>query len=486
MIRIIPIMLLAIIVLSLAPSHGQEDTLTPLSKAAIFTDTTGDMEMDTLAELAAHEVAMVFHRCGRLYPLDQTAAAEALKQLPEQPTLDQYKKAAAGLGCDLLVLISVRRSPAGIAAFMKSVSLSSTYAPMARDISFNSKVPMIVPLKLAREAAHLHANIPLETKILSSKGGACLINAGQWHGLKAGTYHTLKGKKITVTTTGRFTSMAQLPAGAAPGDVLTLDVFPDTAGEAAVMSEAMREVIHRRYSLQPGQGSLEDRFMTALFFNNLTVGVLVPGYGSYLSASGMMNEDHPGYGGIALTFCLMFTQLTLTENLTGYETNFFPWNQDSDKTDAMERLHIFLWATIPATVTASFMDQLANLLAASANTPPFFMTGDQAAAALSLFFPGAGLFYKGYRVLGWGYYFTEMALAGCGSYYWGRGQSYLYLFAALGAVKIIEIIHAYFADFSYDYCRREMDRPAPSYTLTLGMVPVNGRPVYQVGIAMTF
>ena len=485
-VRITVSLILAFLAFLPARLPGQDETGPALTKVAIFSDPGDEIEMKRLSEMTVNAASETFHRCGRFYPIERYKTAAMELQISGGSGDERYKKAAALLKCDLLVLIAVRRGPERVFAAMKIIPLSDRYKSLAREIQFETKVPLGIPLKMARELAFFHRNIPLEAKIIAEENGNVLLNAGQWHGLKPGEFRLRDGTAVSIHQTGRFTSLAGVPGPAVQGDTIQINVYPDTTGEIKDIENRLRRIIDRRYALHPSYGTTEDRFMTAMLLYNFTVGVIFPGYGTYLSVNSIAREDNPAYGSIILTFGLVFTHLTLTESLTGYETNFFPWIKDSDKTDSMQRFHIFLWAALPLTLTASFLDQLAHSLAASENTPPFLMNGDEAAAVLSLFIPGGGLFYKGHRLMGWGYYFTEMFLAGYGMYYWGSGTEYIYTYAALGVVKLIEIAHAYLTDFNYDFYRREMDRPAPSYSVTAGMEPVNGRPVYRLGMAFSF
>ena len=173
--------------------------------------------------------------------------------------------------------------------------------------------------------------------------------------------------------------------------------------------------------------------------------------------------------------------------MTGMKCNFFPWNQDSDKPDGVRRLHVLLWATIPLNYSVAYLDQLASILDRTSHLPPFFYHRDCAAATLSLFVPGGGLFYKGRRVEGWCYYLGEMALAGYGAHQWERGDRGRYAIAALGALKLVEIAHAFFAEASYRSFRREIDRETESARLDTGLFQTGeGESVFSMSLLRRF
>ena len=60
----------------------------------------------------------------------------------------------------------------------------------------------------------------------------------------------------------------------------------------------------------------------------------------------------------------------------------------------------------------AFLDQLAHQFKTNNVLPPFFMNRNETALVLSLLIPGGGMFYKGHRLPGWGFYLSEMFLAG--------------------------------------------------------------------------
>jgi hypothetical protein len=105
----------------------------------------------------------------------------------------------------------------------------------------------------------------------------------------------------------------------------------------------------------------------------------------------------------------------------------------------------------------AYLDQLAYQMKRHRYLPPFFENRNLAALGISAVIPGGGLFYKGHRMLGWGFYITEMGLLGAGLYrlYDPDGK---YIFIALGALKAAELITAFFVPTGYPFFNRELAR----------------------------
>jgi hypothetical protein len=153
--------------------------------------------------------------------------------------------------------------------------------------------------------------------------------------------------------------------------------------------------------------------------------------------------------------------------MTRFQGNFYPWVRDSDKPARVQNLQIFLWSTIPLTFSAGYFDQLAYQFHRTEYLPPFFLYRDNMAAFLSAVVPGGGLFYKGYRLPGWGYFFTEMSLAGYAVYNWDRGNRGRYALSAAGIIKLLEIVNAYLIPSSYRFFNLEVDRSTRDFELSV-------------------
>ena len=211
----------------------------------------------------------------------------------------------------------------------------------------------------------------------------------------------------------------------------------------------------------------EKRFAEGICFMNMCTSPCLPGYASYLSTDYMGVKKAPNTMVIILSLGIFIAQTCTIEFMTGFTSNIFPWNRDSDKSERMQDLHIFLWSSIPMTFGASYIDQLTYQLKLANKLPPFFKHKDEAALMFSLFIPGGGLFYKGYSFAGWGYHITELSLVSYGIYNYNKDSGRYALYGA-AALKLIELIHAYIAKTDYDYYNMEKDRSFNDVSVSLG------------------
>jgi hypothetical protein len=370
-------------------------------------------------------------------------------------------------------------------------ALSPDCKDLAGNVTVSSLITSNIPVKTAREIACLHRDLPLRVRVLKEVDGLHLVNAGQWHGLVPGTVKTVSGETVKIMRTSRYRSMARFTRPHAEGDVLVLSVYPDYKRLVRDMEKEIDFYANYKYALNESElkgDNPEKRFIKGICIINIGASLVVPGYGAYLATGYMgVKEGKADVAGIVVSAALILTHYTLTECMTGFKSNFFPWIRDNDKTVQVQNLQIFLWSTLLTTFTVSFLDQLAYQYRQTQHLPPFFLKRDLAAAALSLFVPGGGLFYKGYRIAGWCFYTAEMALAGYGSYSWGRGQGYLYVFSAMALVKLADIICAYLITPSYPVYRIEQERQPARTTFSFNVFPSeDGGRIYRLGLVRTF
>jgi hypothetical protein len=182
----------------------------------------------------------------------------------------------------------------------------------------------------------------------------------------------------------------------------------------------------------------------------------LPGYGGFLSTEYMgIEKGVVDYEGIIITSALMITHLGLVPFMTDFKVNFFPWVKDNDRTRQMKRLNYFMWGTIPLTFTASFFSQLSYNYTEKNILPPQFENSNRSAAILSIFVPGGGMFYKGYRLTGWTIYLSEMTIAGF-SVYTDDKKNRKILLGSLAALKCIEIAASYIITPAYPFFQKEI------------------------------
>ena len=367
----------------------------------------------------------------------------------------------------------VRQGPYYVAT-LKVVSLGEDYPGVSRVVSLRSAIAANIPLKLSREIALMHEGLPVKARVIENGKNMALCEAGEWHGLQPGRYSSDFGR-IRVLKTSRYRSVVQAGQWPADRDNITIKAFPDYLRVVKDLDEKIDKNIMFQYSVTPESIKGDDpekRFIKGFCFINTAASLILPGYGSYL-ASGYVGVKQKDFSitGVVLSVALVFSQLTVTEMMTGFKSNFFPWIRDSDKSLAVQNLHIFCWSTLLTTYSVSFMDQLAFQYEAAKKLPPFFQYRDQAAALFSFLMPGGGLFYKGHRIAGWSFYFSEMILAGFGAYSTGANDHYIYAFSALAAVKLLDIICAYLVKPSYSVYRIEKERQISRVTLSFNILP---------------
>lgn len=458
---------------------------------AVFAVQNSGLQFNALCEKSGQTIIDTFDRLGRFLPLEQTRTQKILEDLPAGAGEEALLKAARELKADLFAIVTVNVEGNIIYGTVAIRSTGARYRNMQQDITVRSKVMMNIPLKLAREIALLHRDIPVTARVLEKRDGRFLLDAGQWHGLTPGRYRTAQGESITILNTNRFQSLAMLPASTSPSSMVTIQKYPSYKVLARELGGQIEYNTNHKYSLAtigtPGQNP-EKKFTTGMCIVNPGANVCLPGYGSYLSTSYMgFKNTSPSVGGIIFSSLLIVTHFILPEAMTNFKINFVPGIMDRDKTITMNNLQIFCWATVPLTVSVAFLDQLAYQFKINEALPPFFMNRDETALALSIFIPGGGMFYKGYRLPGWSFYLSEMFLAGFCVYTKDSRKKVMYGGIALGGVKLIEFIATYFAPPSFNFFKFETEGKINPAALSMNIDPTEtGDLVYKVGLTCSY
>ncbi len=168
-----------------------------------------------------------------------------------------------------------------------------------------------------------------------------------------------------------------------------------------------------------------------------------------------IEKGEPDMYGVFATGGITALHLALPSMMNNFDINFFPWIMDDEKERRDQRLQYFLWGTLPLTFSVSFYNQLAYQYHRKSLLPPLFEDPDATAAAVSVFVPGGGMFYKGRRFEGWCFYLSEMTLAGYSVYQWDKTSGK----AAAGGLlllKAVEVAVSYAASPSYRVHRTEV------------------------------
>jgi hypothetical protein len=456
---------------------------------AVFAVPQAGLQLNALVRVSSREVRDAFNRLGRFMPVEETRQRKALDET-EGPETDRYRKAAEKLGAACYAVVDAEVKGNTVYGSVTVTPLSERWGFMKQSIFVRSMISLNIPLKLAREVVLLHKKLPLEAGVREGTGGFHILGAGQWQGLSPGTYRTVGGEEIIVQTCGRYQSAAVLPESMrAPGRV-TIAAYPRLG---PVLDEIDGEIEYNtcyKYGLASINRGLnpEKRFVDALCIINPGANLILPGYGAFLATSYIgFKKTEPSIPGVIASSVLVIAHFTIPELMGKFKINFFPGVMDRDKTSDLNNLQIFCWASLPLTVSASFLDQIAYQCEKGDVLPPFFITKNEAALALSAMIPGGGMFYKGYRLAGWSFYLSEMFLAGFCVYLKDRRKAVTCGGIALGGAKLIELIASFFSRPSYGFYRLEKEGRIESASLSMDVRGIGtGEIIYGIGLSLRF
>ena len=457
---------------------------------AVFSFQSSGLQFNALSQKTVQTIMDTFDRLGRFQPVDAALVQRAMENIPEGSANENLLlKAAEQLNADLYAVATVSAAENYIIGTLAIVPVSPQYKHLKRNIMVRSMVLMNIPLKLAREVALLHRDLPVQTKVLEKRDGLYLLNTGQWNGLNPGRYRTDRGASITIHNTGRYQSLTSLPESLSKAKGFTITHYPSISGILDELDDRIDYNTNYKYSLATaadGQNlDPEKKFTESVCLINLGANACLPGYGSFLSTTYMgFKKTTPSIPSIVFTSLLIVTHFILPECMTKFKINFFPGVMDKDKTMDMNHLQIFLWSTVPLTVSVAFMDQLAYQLITNNVLPPFFMKKDETALMLSIFIPGGGMFYKGYRLPGWGFHLSEMFLAGFCVYTKNDKKKVLWGGITLGGVKFIELMTAFLCKPAYKFFNLEKEGQIQQASLSMDVHPTEtGDLLYRLGLS---
>lgn len=457
----------------------------------IFTIPGRSIELNAILNESAGTIVESCNRLGRFMAIEENRRAWAAGEVTVQPGENIHRKIADLLRADIYIVISAYRRGERIFSEMRIVSLSEEYRDIQGLYMVQSRIGLNISLKLAREVAWLHRKIRIRAGIAGRRDdGSLIIDAGQWHGLSAGKYRTDEGREIEVIATGRYRSVIRAESEV-KGNSLLIDILPDPKKLVNELEEKIKRNTIFKYGLKntllKGVDD-EKRLINGTCVVSTGANACMPGYGSFLSVRYMGFETNdPAVYGIALSAGLIATHFLLPVSLEKFSINFFPGINDDEKDESIKNLQYFLWLSLPLTFSASYFDQLTHQYQRKEHLPPFFDSPDVAAATFSLFIPGGGLFFKGYRLTGWGYYLTEMFLAGYGVYHLKDDKKSKYAFSILGMIKGLEIISAFLIKPSYNFYNSEMEKGIKRVGMTIDMKRVNGTEnIYSLGLNYRF
>ncbi len=345
--------------------------------------------------------------------------------------------------------------------------LDDTSSFIEETVTVQATIARNIPLKAKREIIKRHKDMlqcTIKTKVDSS---SYIIDAGQWHGLDKKVYILRNGRICAVKVVHRYTALVQLDDGYGAGDTLMLPSMVNRTDLLAAIVKTIHENVVYEYSgkqLLKGDNDSK-RAIEGCCVVNPFGNILLPGYGAFLATHylGFTHTD-PEWWGVYTGASAVVLQLGLVPVLGTGKVNFFPWVKDHDKTDSQYRLHMYLWATLPVTYTVAFFNQLAYAYQKQRLLPPFFDEKDITAVLISAIVPGGGLFYKGERLLGYGYWIGEFTLGGLLAYNWHNKSRRTLLAGMLIGIKLVELVHAWIATPAYTVY---------SYELSHNAIPIN-------------
>jgi len=455
--------------------------------AAVYPAYTGNPVLDHILSSAEYKLNEMFHKSGRYYPADYHSKKASLEKAAGENSEIFYKNAARLIHADLAVMLSIDSQRGVFALKMTCIAFTSAGEKTLFDSLITSSIPDNIPLKGVLRFSHFFNDLKLEAEVIRiDDTGGRVIDAGQWNSLEAGEYKTSAGI-VNVTELSRYNSLLE-GSDLSEGESIIFDIYPDLTDYFRETERVIKRNIVRKYGtdevLNSKEGAAKEMVYGTCIINP-GANLFLPGYGSFLSVEYMgIEKSTPDRTGMIIATAIIAGHFMLPGMLTGFKTNFFPWVKDSDKTSEMQRLHIFLWASLPLTYSASFYNQLAWQYHSKDLLPPLFIDSDNTAAVISLFVPGGGLFYKGQRGAGFAFYAAEMSLLGYGIYT-GESERRRAAFIGLAAVKVIDIAAAYFVSPGYRVFRDEISGSAPSFSM--GILPgIEGDGEFTFSVTQSF
>jgi hypothetical protein len=458
---------LLFLVLIFSPTSSSAGT------AAVYGAYSGNKITDHILGRTEYEINELFSISGLYYPADYHRKKISLEKAPGRGSENFYSNAARIINADIAVFCGLTSERGIFRLSLKAVLFTREGEKLLLDTTVRSSIPENIPLKAALKCAEFLKEMKLESEVTGlNEDGRAVIDAGQWNGLEKGKYKTGSGD-IYVEPFGRYVSYVT-GEELSPGDIIIFDIYPHLTDYIKEREKAVIRNIVKKHGtddkLNKRDGSSKELVYGTCIINP-GASILLPGYGSFLSLEYMgIDNGEPDWTGITASAALVAAHLTLPGIMTDFDVNFFPWVKDSDKTDEMQRFQIFLWASIPLTYTMSFYNQMAYQYHRKNILPPMLNEIDNTSTVISLFVPGGGLFYKGYRGAGYGFYAAEMSLFGYGIYT-GKSSRRKAAFAGFAAVKAADIALAWFLEPAYSVYRNEMSSIESGPRFSLGIVP---------------
>ncbi|MCX8123375.1 MAG: hypothetical protein N3F66_04335 [Spirochaetes bacterium] len=419
--------------------------------------------IQALSSITKDAVKEAFTSCRQLVPAD----VESFYSMTGSPSAGDITGTAHLYGVSLLVYMRVFLVGPVYYGELSFVPLDDTTPFKEETITVQATVAKNIPLKIKREIIRRHTDVLQCTVKIKVDAHTYIIDAGQWHGLEVKTYTLNNGKKCEVKVLHRYSALVRLEDEYTVGDKLSLSSTVSRKKLLDALTSAIHENVVYEYSgkkLLKGDSDSK-RAVESCCIVNPFGNILLPGYGAYLATHYLgFTHSEPDWWGVYAGAFTVIGQLLLVPALGNGKVNFFPWIKDHDKTDALYHLHWYVWATLPVTYTVAFFNQLAYAYQKQRLLPPFFDERNVTALLISAIVPGGGLFYKGHRLYGYGYWLSEFTLGGLLAYSFQDTSKRSLWAGMIAGIKLVELFHAWIASPAYTVY---------SYELSHTTVPIN-------------
>jgi hypothetical protein len=422
---------------------------------------SGNSSLDTVADETASRITDTVIKLGRYVPLSDIRITEIRKTMQGKAEKGITTKDLNSIsGADLTLVINVTQQGPISTGTLDMV----WHDGVSQRINVATKGFSLIPLLLDREIISIHGSVPVTGSIKkTSDDGRCVIDIGEYQGIKTGDVYRLEeGGEVKIIAAGRFESAATFNPSTPVNRRFVIKIYPDISERLVSVEKKIHEEIVRRYgseyTVQRGIPDTEKRFLEGILIINTCGNILIPSYGSLLATNYMgFEKPQPSYPGLFAGAAAELGQLFYIP----YRTDMKNWKaylpiSGAGKTGKELRLQRYFWWTLPYTFAVNYCDQLSYQYSNNRILPPLFVQADRNAAILSVFIPGGGYFYKGYGSAAWGWYAAESTLGGYASWHKGRKRKQALL--ALGGIKAVEVVSAYFLSPSYSFYKDEYER----------------------------
>ena len=315
----------------------------------IFIYNSRNIQTNALLNETSKTLKDTFNNLKRFLPVEEVRVFEAIKEakiLHADNADNLFQAAAKILSVDVYATINIIRRGKIVYATLNIIPINKRYSHLRKKILIKSRIPINIPYRLSKEITYLHKNLPIYIEVKEKlSDNLFIINAGQWHGLKAGKYYTDKNLPFIIKQTFRYKSIASFN-NEIDLNKIKINLYPQTKN----MIDEFDKIIYNnieykyglKYSLLKGNNP-EKKFIEGICIINPGANFCLPGYGSFLSTNYLGFSGKPNLNGVSISVATIFAQFITTPYLTRFNTNFFPGVNDDGKEKKIKHLQYFLW-----------------------------------------------------------------------------------------------------------------------------------------------